>query len=256
MTDNVLFDVQDGIGRLTLNRPEASNAVDLPTAVAIGAAADSAATDESVRVVLVNGNGKRFCAGGDVSSMVVADDRAGYLLELANELDSALQRLAALDKPVVAAVQGAVAGAGLGLMLSADIIIAERSTKFLTAYAGIGLTPDCGVSYLLPRAIGQQRALQFALTGRVLDGDEACEWGLVTEVVDGEARRRAEDIARLLATGPTFAYGQTRRLIRSSWDFTRQHSGADEARTISAAVDSPEAVELIEKFARAWPAGR
>lgn len=251
MSENsVLYDVQDGLARLTLNRPEASNSVDLPTAEVFKTAVERAAADETVSVVLVTGNGKRFCAGGDVSSMVSAKDRPAYLLELAHVLDGALQRLATLDKPVVAAVQGAVAGAGLGLMLSADVIVAERSTKFLTAYSAIGLTPDCGVSYLLPRAIGQQRALQLALTGRVLDGDEACEWGLVTEVVDDRAKERAEEIATQLASGPTFAYAQTRRLIRSSWDVTREQSGSDEARTIAEAVASPAATELIKRFAR------
>lgn len=251
MTESsVLYDVHDGLARLTLNRPEASNSVDLPTAVAFKTAVERAAADETVRVVLMTGNGKRFCAGGDVGSMVSAENRPAYLFELAQVLDGALQRLATLDKPVVAAVQGAVAGAGLGVMLSADVIVAERSTKFLTAYSAIGLTPDCGVSYLLPRAIGQQRALQLALTGRVLDGDEACEWGLVTEVVDGRAGERAEEIARQLASGPTFAYAQTRRLIRSSWDLTREQSGSDEARTIAEAVVSPAATELIKRFAR------
>lgn len=146
MTENsILYDVHDGLARLTLNRPEASNSMDLPTAEAFKTAVERAAADEKVRVVLVTGNGKRFCAGGDVGSMASAENRPAYLLELALVLDGALQRLATLDKPVVAAVQGAVAGAGLGLMLSADVIVAERSTKFLTAYSAIGLTPDCGV---------------------------------------------------------------------------------------------------------------
>jgi 2-(1,2-epoxy-1,2-dihydrophenyl)acetyl-CoA isomerase len=147
------------VGRITLSRPESANAMDLPAARAFGEAVSRAA-EPSVRSVLLTGDGRRFCAGGDVSSFLHAEDRAGYLLQLATELERHLRRLSELDKPVVAGVHGAVAGAGLGLLLSSDVVVAGRSTKFLMAYPDIGLIPDCGVSYPLPRAVGQQRALR------------------------------------------------------------------------------------------------
>ena len=187
MAENVIYRQVAGVCHLELNRPAVSNAVDLSTAHELDAAIDRAASDDSVRAVLVTGAGKRFCAGGDVAAMVAAPDRAAYVLALARALDGALQKLAALDKPTVAAVQGAVAGAGLAVMLSCDVIVAAESTRFVTAYSGVGLTPDCGVSYLLPRAIGQQRALALALTNRALSAREALEWGLVTEVVEDAA---------------------------------------------------------------------
>lgn len=253
MTDltGVRYTVANGVGHIALARPAASNAVDLPTAQALGEAVDLAAADPEVRVALLTGDGPRFCAGGDVGSMAAAEDPAAYLHELADTLDRALQRLDALEKPVVAAVQGAAAGAGLAVVLSADVVVSARGTKYLTAYAGVGLTPDCGLSWLLPRAVGQQRALELALTGRVLSAEEAREWGMVTSVVeDEELGSQAQALAERLAAAPPFALGQARRLIRSSWAATRAETGADEARTIARAVLTPEASELVAAFTR------
>jgi 2-(1,2-epoxy-1,2-dihydrophenyl)acetyl-CoA isomerase len=246
----VRYEDEGAVARIVLARPEASNSVDLPAARAFGAAVEKAA-DEAVRAVLITGEGKRFCAGGDVVSMVAAEDRPSYLQELVVELDQAFLRLSMLEKPVIAAVQGAVAGAGLALILSSDIVISARSTKFLMAYAGVGLTPDCGVSYLLPRAVGQQRALELALTGRVLTAAEALEWGLVTEVVDdGAPADRGRELASELVAGPRFAFAEAKRLLRSSWEVSREQSSKDEARTIAKAVMSEDAGALIEAFVR------
>ncbi|CAN5116790.1 enoyl-CoA hydratase/isomerase family protein [soil metagenome] len=244
----VAYEEIDGVGHIVLDRPDASNAVDLPAARAFGAAVRRAEESDAVGAILIAGNGKRFCAGGDVGSMAAADDQTAYLRELADVFDQALQHLAAVAKPVVAAVHGAVAGAGIGVMLAADLIVADRGTKFLTAYAGIGLSPDCGVSYLLPRAIGQVRALEMAIGGRVLSADEALAWGLVTAVVDEDVRAAAHARAARLASGPTFAYGEARRLIRTSWEGSRAESGADEAETIARAVGTPAAKALIDAF--------
>lgn len=245
----VRYAVSDGVARIALARPDKSNSFDLPTARAFGAAVDQAAADPAVTAVLLTGDGPRFCAGGDVASMAAAAEPSAYLQELADELDGALQRLGAMEKPVVAAVQGAAAGAGLAVVLTADVVLSAAGTKYLTAYAGIGLTPDCGLSWLLPRAVGQQRALELALTGRVLSAVEARDWGLVTTVVeDAELEDAAVALAAKLAASPPFALGQARRLIRSSWSATRAEAGADEARTIAQAVQTPESRTLIAKF--------
>jgi 2-(1,2-epoxy-1,2-dihydrophenyl)acetyl-CoA isomerase len=247
---------RDGrVGRIVLTRPEASNAVDLPAAAALGAAIDLASAAigrDEVAAVLVTGEGARFCAGGDVRSFVAANDQPGYLWALAERLEAELRRLSELPVPVVAAVHGAVAGAGLAFILNSDVVVSARSTRFTMAYAGVGLTPDCGVSYLLPRAIGQQRALELALTGRVLDAGEAASWGLVTEVVDDEGlATRATALTESLASGAAGgvgALGQAKRLIRGSWEATRAESAADEVATISSAVTTPEAQRRIERF--------
>ncbi|WP_046470193.1 enoyl-CoA hydratase/isomerase family protein [Allosalinactinospora lopnorensis] len=242
------FDVDGAVGRIVLERSEASNSLDLPAAEAFGRAV-TAAEDTAVRVVTLTGEGSRFCAGGDVSSFAEASDRPSYVLELASVLEHHLQRLSNLAKPVVAGVHGAVAGAGLAFLLNSDLTVAGRSTKFLMAYAGVGLSPDCGVSYLLPRAVGQQRALELALTGRVLTAGESREWGLVTEVVDDDqVAVQTMRIAEQLAAGPVLALGEAKRLVRRSWSVSRAASGRDEAETIARMVDTDAAQALIERF--------
>jgi 2-(1,2-epoxy-1,2-dihydrophenyl)acetyl-CoA isomerase len=244
----VTHEIVEGVGRVVLARPDRSNSFDLPAARDMAAAVDALA-DDDVRAITLTAQGKRFCAGGDVTSFVAADDAAAYLLELATVLEGALRGLARLPVPVVAGVRGAVAGAGLAVMLSADVIVAARGTKFVMAYPGIGLTPDCGASYLVPRAIGQQRALDFALTGRVLSAEEALDWGLVTSVVDDDAVEATVDqIATTWATSAPAALGQARRLIRASWDTTAAEQGADESATIAASVTGDEAQRLIRAF--------
>lgn len=247
MTD-VGFEVRGGVGRITLRRPEVSNAIDLSAARRFAEVVAATETDD-VRVVLITGAGARFCAGGDVRSFLAAAEPPRYLYELASTLDAALRRLSELPKPVVAGVHGAVAGAGWAFLLNADVVVAARSTRFRLAYADIGLTPDCGVSFLLPRAIGTQRALELAVTGRTLTAEQAREWGLLAEVVDDDdLPARADELAEALAGGPTAAIGQAKRLIRSSFDVSRENSAGDEARTIAAAVSGREARELIRQF--------
>lgn len=237
----------DGVAHLRLNRPESANALDLEAAGQLAAAVARAREDAEVRAVLVSGAGPRFCAGGDVASFAAAQDQPAYIHRLATEADAAFRALGALDKPVVAAVHGAVAGAGLALMLSCDVVVAAPGTKFVFAYPGIGFTPDCGLSYLLPRAIGQQRALAFALVGEPASAQQALDWGLVAEVAD-DAHARAEDLARALAHGPATALGQVRRLLRQGWEMDRVETGAEEARTIAEMVKGVEAQTLIASF--------
>ena len=246
----VLVGVRDSIARITLNRPDRSNSFDLDAAREFCAVVERTAASQA-RAVLLTGNGPRFCAGGDVASMVVADDRAAYLRELARTLEAGLRAMSELPIPVIAAVQGAVAGAGLAVVLNADVVVASRSTKFLTAYAGIGLTPDCGVSYLLPRAVGQQRALELALTGRVHSAEEALEWGLIAQVVEAEDLATvADELVARVASGAVAALGDAKRLIRSSFEMPRVQSAAAEVDSIARAVTRDEAISLIEAFTK------
>lgn len=243
----VTYEVVAGVARIELNRPAAANTITMPLAVALREAAERAGADPEVRAVLLTGAGKRFCAGGDVASFASADDPGGYLHALALEADAGVRALEALEKPVVAAVQGAVAGAGLAIMLAADVVVAQAETKFVFAYPGVGLTPDCGVSWLLPRAIGQQRALTFALRNAPVGASTALEWGMVTEVAD-DAVTTAAACAEQFAGGPAYALGQARRLLRAGWSVERAASGADEAATIAAAVVGEEGQRLVAAF--------
>lgn len=250
LSSSIAYQVRDGIARVVLTRPEVANVFDLPMAQAFADAVWQAGSDRAVRVVLVSGEGRDFCLGSDVASLVASEDRSSYLYDLARVLDEGLQDLAEIEKPVIAAIQGTAAAAGLAIVLAADVVLSSPEATFQTGAAGVGLTPDCGLSWELPRVVGPRRALELALTGRVLSAGEAQDWGLVTTVVDHlDIHSAADSLAACLATAPPFALGHTRRLIRSAWAESRAASGADEARTISRAVATPEARVLVERLA-------
>lgn len=245
----VLLTVADGVGHLELNRPDASNTIDLPFTAAFLDALERARDDDAVRVVLLTGRGRMFCAGGDLGAMDAADDSSAYLQELADALHVAVRVLDTLEKPVVVGVQGAAAGAGLSLVLGGDLVVAARSAAFVTAYTSVGLTLDGGQSWLLPRVVGLQRALELTLTPRRLSAEEAQTWGIVTRVVDdAQVADEAAALARRLADGPATAFGRARRLIRSAWDRDLSDQLDVEARTIAASVAEPESAALIARF--------
>lgn len=246
MEQAVNFSVANGIGHLELNRPQAANTINMPLAEGLRDAAQRAASDE-VRVVLLTGAGKRFCGGGDLGSITGADHHGEFLTELANTADAGVQTLEALDRPVVAAVQGAVAGAGLGIMLAADVIVAAPDTKFVFAYPDVGLSPDCGVSIALPRAMGLQRATAFALSGAAMSAADALQQGLITEIAD-DPQARAREIAESWASKAFQALGATRQLLRQSASAPRPDHGQRESDTIGQRVMSPEAQHLIGAF--------
>jgi 2-(1,2-epoxy-1,2-dihydrophenyl)acetyl-CoA isomerase len=242
----VLFEIQDEVAHLTLNRPDAANALDLPTAHGLISALDRA-DREGALAVLLTGAGPRFCAGGDVTTFLAAEEPAAYVAELAQTAGAAVRRLVDLPIPVIAAVSGAVAGAGLGLVCAADIVVADPSTRFALAYAEIGLTPDCEVSRLLPQVIGLRQALALALTRQVLTAETAAALTLVTELHPDPVARAAE-LARTIAGGPAAALGLTRQLMRAGLEADRDAHARREVETISAAVGTPEARELISAF--------
>ncbi|MFE4082560.1 enoyl-CoA hydratase/isomerase family protein [Paenarthrobacter sp. YIM B13468] len=247
MPKPVTLTTTGGVAHLQLNRPEAANTINMPFAEALGEAVDRIAEDDAVKAVLLTGNGKRFCAGGDISAFAESSDRGGFLSKLAATIDGAVQALEALQKPVVAAVQGAVAGGGLGIMLAADVIIAAEGTSFVFAYPSIGLTPDCGTSVSLSKAMGLHRALAFALSGRPLDTSQALNQGLVTEVaVDPVAR--AGEVASAWASGASGALGDVRTMLRQAPGLSRAAIGEREASTIGRRMATDEAQVLVQSF--------
>jgi 2-(1,2-epoxy-1,2-dihydrophenyl)acetyl-CoA isomerase len=259
--DAILFDVTDGLAHLTLNRPTRLNAVD-PEAIGLWQAiAHEIAERDDIGAVLFDANGRAFCAGGDVLAMSAlgsgegADGALGggtgdIVRVLADRIHDGHRALRQSTKPIVAAVQGPVAGGGLGFMLVADLVVASDRATFASRYSDIGLTPDCGVSTLLPEAIGTRRALELTLTSRTLTAGEALDWGLVTEVVTPEALdTRAREIASYWLSGATAAFGQTKRLVRSGLTRDFQDALDDEARTIGAAIETPAAQAAIAAFA-------
>jgi len=249
-SDNVLLDVRDGVAHLTLNRPEAANGIDAGLAHDLLAAVNDLASDDRVRVVLLSGNGARFCGGGDVKNFAEhPDDLARHVRGFLPSLHTAITTLVRGDAPVVAAVHGSAAGAGLGLVAASDLVVAGASTKFVMAYTGVGLTPDGSSSWFLPRLIGVRRALELTLTNRVLTADEALQWGLVTRVVaDDDVHTEAGALAAQLAAGPRGAIAAAKRLVHTSLEDTLESHRAREADAIVAAASTDDATEGIRAF--------
>ncbi|CAN7578077.1 enoyl-CoA hydratase-related protein [Terrabacter sp. LjRoot27] len=252
MTTTVpLLSVSDGVATIRLARPDAGNAVDLPTAIAlrdaVGAIASAA---PHVHIVVLRAAGRLFCAGGDVRAMAAAPERRAFVAELAGVLHAALDALRALPVPVVAVVQGAAAGAGVGLVLASDIVLAADHATFVAAYPGVGLSPDCGVSALLPGAVGARRAALFLLTGTPIDAATALDWGLVSEVCTAEdLDARAGEVVAAIAALPREAVGETARLLRLAGERPYAVQLADEAATIARLAAGAEAGALLAAFA-------
>lgn len=246
----VEYAVRGRIAEIVLNRPQASNAIDLPAARALADAIRRAGADAGIDVVLLRGRGARFCGGGDLAAMAAAPDRQGFLADLAASAHDAVRAMDALRKPVVAAVQGAAAGVGFSLVLGADVVVAGESTRFVTAYTSVGLTPDGGLSWLLPRAIGQRRATELILTSEPLSAVRAVELGIASEICsDADVLSRARERAIALAARPAHALGEARRLVRASWDRGLDEHLDDEAATIARSAGDEATVALIARFA-------
>lgn len=251
-TDSILFTVDGGLARVTFNRPASLNAMDFEMGERWRDIARAIALDPSVEVVILDAAGPAFCAGGDVRAMAWSGASGADVTEAARVIHEGIRTLVEGPVPIVAAVQGAVAGGGLGLMLAADYVVASDAAKFVSRYANVGLTPDLGVSTLLPAAIGQRRALQLLLQDRTLDAAEALDWGLVAEVVPAaDLAGRAEEIARFWLAGATAAFGEAKRLVRTGADRPFGDNLDDEAATIGAAFETPESRSRVAAFAAA-----
>jgi 2-(1,2-epoxy-1,2-dihydrophenyl)acetyl-CoA isomerase len=223
------FDAGSGIAWIAINRPQVLNAIDIPLARALSDCILPLANDPRVRCVVLRGSGPAFMAGGDVSRFAEDFDKAEAVVdELLGVLNPVIEALRTMNAPVLAAVHGAVAGAGLAFVSACDIVVAASSTKFLMAYDRVGAAPDCGATYFLPRILGVRRAAQFMLLSETLSAAEAKEIGLVNFLAPDDAlAERAGELARQLATGPTLAYGQYKKLVRDA--FTSHLHGQLEA---------------------------
>jgi 2-(1,2-epoxy-1,2-dihydrophenyl)acetyl-CoA isomerase len=246
----LLVEREGGLLRLTLNRPDAGNAINVPMAKALMYAAIEADEDPAVRAVLLTGSGRFFCVGGDVGLFAADPDRLPQLLkELTSYLHSAISRLARMEKPLLTAVGGPAAGAGLSLAILGDFAIAARSAHFTLAYTALGLSPDGGSTWLLPRLVGLRKAQQLAFGNPRVSAADAAAMGLVTRVTEDEAF--AADVAATAATlleAATGALGRTRQLLLSSFSATLESQMEAEARAIASAGGTAEGRERIAAF--------
>lgn len=227
--------------QMTLDRPEAGNALNIPLAQALLKAAIAADEDESIRCVVLTGRGRLFCGGGDVTEFAVPRDEAAvHIKEITAYLHAAITRLMRMAKPLVTSVNGPAAGAGLGLAIMGDVAIATRSAHFTAAYGAIGLTPDCGVTWLLPRLVGLRRAQEMVITNRRVAADEAAAMGLVSRVVeDAELAAETDETALQLASSASSAIGRSRALLLASYGAPLEAQLDAESRSIAASVRTP-----------------
>ena len=252
---SIQFNKVNGLGTITLNRPEARNALTPQMIEDLGRAVE-ACRAKDVRAVLITGTGDAFCAGADVKLFVEELDSSGpealsqYVEKLAGSLHTevvlGLQRL---EKPVVAVINGVAAGAGFSVTLACDIRIASSSARFLMAYANIGATADGGSTYLLPRLVGAAKAIEIYLAGQPISAETALEMGLVSQVCrPEELERHGQETAVRLARGSTLAYGRVKALFQRSWDAQLEDQLNEETQEISQICLTGDFQEGIRAF--------
>lgn len=248
--DPLRMTVQEGVARIELHRPNAAHALDDAMASALAEAAIRCDEERAIRAVILTGSGRFFCSGGDLRALADAgSDRAAYIKRLTMHLHAALSRFARMDPPMVVAVNGIAAGAGLSLSCIGDVILAAESASCTVAYTGAGLVPDGGSTWWMPRLVGLRLAQELMLTNRRLSASEAVEAGLWSRVIsDEQLESEAANLATTLADGPVRAFGHTRRLLLSSGAESFETQMELEARAIAEAARGAEAEEGISAF--------
>jgi 2-(1,2-epoxy-1,2-dihydrophenyl)acetyl-CoA isomerase len=249
--ETILLELSGPIARITLNRPDRLNSF---TAAMHGELKDALDNLGDARVVVLTGAGRGFCAGQDLNDRAVSSD--GHPVDLGLTVETCwnplVRTLTSLPQPVVARVNGVAAGAGANIALACDIVVAARSAKFIQSFSAIGLIPDSGGTWVLPRLVGQARALGLALTGDALPADKAEEWGLIWKAVDDEALDAEVDaMAGKLASLPPLGLAAIKQMIRESWGHTLDqelHHQRDAMRRLGFTEDYREGVAaFLEK---------
>jgi 2-(1,2-epoxy-1,2-dihydrophenyl)acetyl-CoA isomerase len=248
--ETLTFLVTENVATITLNRPDAMNAMSPLMAKELHQVALAVDERADVRAVILTGSGKMFCAGGDLSAFAAAGEGARRLLmEMTGDLHMALSRLARNSAPVIAAVNGTAAGAGFSLVMAADLAVASNKAVFTMAYTNAGLSPDGSSTYYMPRKIGDRRTRELMLTNRLLNAEEALAWGVVNSVVEpSELAAAAQKLAAKIAAGPTQAFGQVKALLDGSFDHSLETQMELEARAIAGLVNTPDGQEGLHAF--------
>lgn len=257
--DTLLCDVQDGIATLTLNRPTALNAVSPRMADELVDLLGRLSADETLRVLVLRGAGDNFCAGGDVREMAArtgqdapAAAQALHRMARYRRLTLALHRF---DRPVIAAVDGVAFGAGMSLALLSDLVLLSDRARLCMAFQRVGLVPDCGALYMLPRLVGLQQAKALALSAREIGAAEALALGLAIAVLPPERlHAKARQLAEAIACGSSTALSLTKRALDASLQSDLETMLALEATSQAAALTSAEHREAVDRFARKEPA--
>ena len=248
--ENLTFEVRDGLARLTLNRPKAANSFNLNLAREFLETATICAEDSAIRAVLLTGAGRMFCAGGDLKNFAAAEDQIpARVAETADTLHAAILKFVRMNAPIVAAVNGPAAGAGMSLVCMTDMALAAESAIFTMAYTAAGLAPDGSSTYFLPRIVGMRRARELMLTNRRLSAAEAQAWGIVERVVpDDDLMAEAEKLARALASGPTLAFGAVKKLLLASQTAQLEEQLDAETNAIASMTTTSDGREGVRAF--------
>jgi len=248
--ETILFEVRDNVAHITLNRPAVANGLNLTMGKELMHAAILCDEDPGVRAVLLTGAGRMFSAGGDLKSFSdLGDQLAAGLKEMTVYCHAAVSRLMRMDAPLVTAVNGAAAGMGMSFAISGDIVLAAESASFTAAYTAAALSPDGGMTYLLPRMVGLLRAKEMMLMNRRLSARKALEWGLVNKIVaDEELMAEADTLARAIAAGPTRSFGTVKKLLNESFSETLETQMEREARGIVDMAKTGDSKEGIAAF--------
>ena len=252
-TEALISRASAGVLTLTLNRPRALNALDPALASALADALGRARADASVRAVVLTGRGAGFCSGGDMKAahrhIATGGAPADYFRRLTDALNAAVVHIRRMEKPVLAAVNGAASGAGLSLAAAADLRLAAASARFKPAFASIGMVPGGGWSITVPRMLGAAKAFELLFSSRILSADEARALGLVGEVVaDDVLEERALERARALAAGPAGALGGAKALVNAALFADLEDQLAREQERILAQASTPEFAEALAAF--------
>jgi 2-(1,2-epoxy-1,2-dihydrophenyl)acetyl-CoA isomerase len=255
MPNPVAVDIDQGVARLTLNRPSHGNAIDMPLAEALRDAARLCAADDSIRCVVLTGAGKVFCAGGDLQFIGSSGDRTEIVVRrLADTLHAAIICLARMNKPLICLINGPAAGAGMSLAMLGDLVLAAQSAHFTSAYAAIGFTPDGGMSWLLPRLVGMRASQDIIFTSRRVMTDEALSLGLVNRVVaDEDLQTEGHGLAIKMSNAATSALGGARALLLDSFATSFEKQLNREAEMVSSAAGEHDGKEGIRAFSEKRP---
>jgi 2-(1,2-epoxy-1,2-dihydrophenyl)acetyl-CoA isomerase len=250
----LLSSTHSGIRTLTLNRPEVFNSFNLDLGRAFQEALDAAASDPEVRCVVVTGAGKAFCAGQDLKE-VTAPDAPDFYTVVEETYNASIRRIRAMEKPVIAAVNGVAAGAGANIALACDLVLARESAAFIQAFSKIGLIPDSGGTWMLPRLVGMQRAAALAFLGDRVSASEAASLGMIYRAVADEVFEAEVDaLAMRLAALPTRALGLTKRAFNAGWDQSLSDHLTTERDLQIAAAATADYAEGVAAFLEKRPA--
>ncbi|HDZ57858.1 MAG TPA: enoyl-CoA hydratase [Pseudomonas xinjiangensis] len=248
----LLMEIRDSIAWVTFNRPGALNALNVELAGLFLAACKTISKSSTIRAVVLQGNGRAFMAGGDIGMMAATPERV--ISDLIEPMHEALALLAEIDAPVLASVKGAVAGAGVSMMLAADLTIASETTRINTAYSRIGASGDLGITWTLPRVVGLGRAMDLMLRPRTLDATEALALGMVGSVVsEKDLQKSTVDVATQLAAGPVKAFGHIRRLLRQGMTQSFNRQLVMEAAAFNECLASEEMITALNAFLEKKP---